>query len=291
MLKGAPYEDHSALNPAILALVLLAAVLHASWNALLKGAADRVWTTILMQLASLAVALVAVFFLPLPALHSWPWLVAGAVLHIGYNLCLIRALGLGDLGEIYPISRGASPVMVAVGGVLVAHDHLSWRQLVGIAVVSIGIISLRRGGVRRLPVSAIGVALGTAAFTACYTLADGMGARQSGGVAAYIAWLWVLDGVFIGGWFLVANRKTQRPRPNFKQIVTGCVGGLVAMIAYSAVILATTLGALGPVSALRETSVLFAALIGAVFLGERLSLARLASCLAITAGAVFIAVS
>ncbi len=279
------------MNPAILALVLLAAVLHATWNALLKGAADRVWTTIIMQLAAMVPALAAVVFLPVPALQSWPWLVAGAVLHIGYNLFLIRALGLGDLGEIYPISRGASPVMVAAGGMLFAHDHLSPRQLLGIAIVSIGIISLRRGGARRLPVSAILVALGTAAFTACYTLADGMGARQANDVAAYIAWLWVLDGLFVGGGFLIVHRGSQRPRPSFRQVLTGCAGGLVAMAAYSAVILATTLGALGPVSALRETSVLFAALIGAVFLGERLSLARLAACLAITAGAVFIAVN
>ena len=115
-----------------------------------------------------------------------------------------------------------------------------------------------------------------------------MGARQSGGVASYIAWLWVLDGVFIGGWFLLVRKPESPERPSLGQTVIGAVGGLIAMAAYSAVILATTLGALGAVSALRETSVLFAALIGAVFLGERLTLARLAACLAIVAGSFVI---
>ncbi len=276
------------MSPAIIALVLIAAILHASWNALLKQAGDRRWMTIVMQLTSMAVAAVAALFLPPPAAHSWPWLVAGATLHIGYNVFLVRALSLGDLGEIYPISRGASPGMVSAGAAVVAGDYLSLRQVIGIAVVSAGIISLRRGGGRPLPLPAILVALGTAAFTACYTIVDGMGARQSGGVASYIAWLWVLDGVFIGGWFLLVRKPESPERPSLGQTVIGAVGGLIAMAAYSAVILATTLGALGAVSALRETSVLFAALIGAVFLGERLTLARLAACLAIVAGSFVI---
>ena len=278
------------MSPAIVALVLLAAVLHASWNALLKGSGDRRWMTIVMQLSSMAAAAIAALFLPFPGLHSWPWLVAGATLHIGYNVFLVRALSLGDLGEIYPISRGASPVMVTAGAAVAAGDQLSIRQLIGIAVVSVGIISLRRGG-RRLPLSAILVALATAGFTACYTIVDGMGARQSGGVASYIAWLWVLDGMFIGGWFAFARKPETAARPSLRQTAIGAVGGLIAMVAYSAVILATTLGAIGAVSALRETSVLFAALIGAMFLGERLSVARLAACVAIAAGSFFIAVS
>ncbi|QUD87455.1 EamA family transporter [Phenylobacterium montanum] len=276
------------MSPAILGLVLAAALLHASWNALLKQAGDRRWMTIVMQLTSMAVAGVVAVFLPLPASHSWPWLVAGAIVHIGYNIFLVRALSLGDLGEIYPISRGASPVMVAAGAAIAAHDHLTLQQVVGIAVVSGGIVSLRRGAGRPMPAAAILVALATAGFTAAYTIIDGMGARQSAGVASYIAWLWVLDGVFTGGWFLLAQRRDGGARPSLGQTATGAVGGLIAMAAYSAVILATTLGALGAVSALRETSVLFAAVIGALFLGERLTAARLLSCLAIVAGSVII---
>ncbi len=279
------------MSPAIVALVLLAAVLHASWNALLKGSGDRRWMTIVMQLTSMVAAGVVTLFLPLPALRSWPWLVAGATLHIGYSVFLVRALSLGELGEIYPISRGASPVMVTAGAAIAAGDHVSMRQLIAIAVVSAGIISLRRGEGRRLPLAAILTALGTAAFTACYTITDGLGARQSGNVAAYIAWLWVLDGVFVGGWFIFARRSERGARPTLKQTIIGAAGGLVSMVAYSAIILATTLGALGAVSALRETSVLFAAVIGAVFLGERLTPGRLAACIAIAVGSFFIAVA
>ena len=279
------------MNPAVLVLVLSAALLHASWNGMLKGALDRRWMTIVMQLTAMAAAGGVALFLPLPAPHSWPWLVAGASLHIGYSVFLVRAISLGELGEIYPISRGASPVMVTAVAALAAHDRLTWPQILGIAVVSAAIVSLRRGRARTLPLTALLAALGTAAFTAGYTVVDGMGARQSGQVASYITWLWVLDGVFVGGWFLLARRPESDQRPSLKQTLMAALAGLISMAAYSAVIWATTLGALGAVSALRETSVLFAALIGALFLGERLTLGRVAACVAIAAGALFIALS
>lgn len=283
------------MSPGIVALVLMAAVLHASWNAMLKSSGDRRWTTIAMQFGPTAVAGLTLLFLPFPAAHSWPWLLGGGVLHIGYQVFLVRALSLGDLGEIYPISRGASPILVAAGAAVAAGDRLSWRQALGIAVVSLGIISLRRGGGRRLPPTALLVALGTASFTAAYTIVDGMGARGAGGgfahLAAYLAWLSVLDGIFIGGFFYFVMPAKDAGPPTLKQTLLGATGGLISMIAYGAVILATTLGALGAVSALRETSVLFAALIGAVFLGERLTPARLGSCLAIVAGSFMIALA
>jgi drug/metabolite transporter (DMT)-like permease len=284
------------MSPVIIALVLMAALLHATWNAMLKRSGDRRWTTIAMQFGPLGIAGVVAMFLPFPAAHSWPWLLAGAVLHIGYQVFLVWALGLGELGEIYPISRGASPMLVAAGAALTTGDHLSWRQGLGIIVVSVGIISLRRGGGRRLPLTALGVALGTAAFTAGYTVVDSLGARGAGPdpahLGAYLAWLSVLDGLCIGGFFLLAVPPLAGdPKPDLRQTLVGAAAGLISMIAYGVVILATTLGAMGAVSALRETSVLFAALIGAVFLGERLTVVRLAACATIVAGAFLIALA
>ena len=257
---------------------------------MLKGASDRRWMTIIMQLTSMAAGAMAMVFMPIPAAHDWPWLVAGALLHIGYSAFLVRALSLGDLGEIYPISRGASPVMVTAGSLMFAGDRLGLRQILGISVVSLGILSLRRGSARAMPLRAILIALGTAGFTAGYTITDGMGARQAENVGAYIGWLWILDGLFVGGWFyLFGRRRDGDGPPTPRQIGLAVTAGLLSMAAYSAVILATTLGAIGAVSALRETSVLFAALIGAVFLDERLTLTRMLASIGIAAGAVLIA--
>lgn len=257
---------------------------------MLKGASDRRWMTIIMQLTSMAAGAVAVAFMPMPPAHNWPWLVAGALLHIGYSAFLVRALSLGELGEIYPISRGASPVLVAAGSLVFAGDRLSLRQMLGIAVVSLGILSLRRASAKAMPLRAILTALVTAGFTAAYTIIDGMGARQAEHVGAYIGWLWILDGLFVGGWFYLFGRRREGDGPpSPRQTGLAVTAGLLSMAAYSAVILATTLGAIGAVSALRETSVLFAALIGGVFLRERLTAARVLACIGIAAGAVLIA--
>ena len=274
------------MTPAVLLLVLCAAILHASWNAVLRGGGDRLWSMTLMMAAVTAVTGVAAFALPPPAAASWPCVVASAVIHVGYNLSLVRTYRSGDLGQTYPVSRGSSPVLVALGALLFARETLTAASTVGIALVSGGIVSLAfgRGTVRGgfLP-----AAFTTGVLIGAYTVVDGIGVRLSGNSLAYtntMFLLWSVTAPFVF-WAL----RGRPPAYTGAQTAMALVGGLVSLLAYGIVIWAMQYGAMGVVSALRETSVVWAALIGRLFLREELTARRLASCAAIALGAACLA--
>ena len=262
--------------------VLAAALMHAGWNAILKSGNDRVWSMLVMQVTMAVVAALAVPFLPIPAQASWLWLIAGAVLHTAFRAVLVHAFGYGDLAEIYTISRGASPVIVTVGAALVAGDRPGILTLLGILLISGGIVGMRRSGTRNLPHAALIAGVVLATLTAAYTVVDGMGARLSGAALSFIVWLYVLGGVGTVIWALVVRRGLAVP--SFAETRQSIYGGLVAMTAYGIVIWASTLGDMGAISALRETSVVFAAVIGHLFLREPLTLQRLLACTTVAVG-------
>lgn len=221
-----------------------------------------------------------------PAIESWGYAVLSGLLHVGYNLFLVRSYRVGDLGQVYPIARGSSPVLVTVGAAVFAGESITPGQLLGIALVSGGIISLAFRG-RSLSVPSLPYALGTGGFIAAYSVVDGIGARLSGAPLAYTVWMCALWGVlmpvvYIG---LRDTRSLFCVRPG---TVTALVGGLVSLLAYGMVIYAMTEAPLGAVSALRETSVLFAVLIGYVFLGETLTARRILACAVIASGTLII---
>lgn len=270
----------------IVLLILFAALLHAGWNALLRAGTDRLWSMTVMCLAvGIASAIAALFMAP-PASVSWGYAVLSAMLHVGYNLFLVRSYRTGDFGQIYPIARGSSPVLVSAGAFLFAGEKPDPAALLGIALVSAGIIFLAfRGSRLRMP--SLPYALGTGCFIAAYSVADGIGARLSGAPMAYTAWMCALWGLLMPALYvgLRGRRSLCLPRPGFGQ---GFAGGLVSLLAYGIVIYAMSVAPMGAVSALRETSVLFAALIGYLFLGESLTILRLLACVAIAAGTVMI---
>jgi len=270
----------------IIALVLFAALLHASWNALLRGGADRLWSMTVMCLAVALASVAAAVFLPAPARASWMYAVLSAVLHVGYNLFLVRSYRAGDLGQTYPISRGSSPLLITVAASAFAGERVAMSALLGIALVAGGIISLAFNG-RKLAVPSLPYALGTGCFIAAYSVVDGIGVRLSGAPMAYTAWMCALWGalmpaVYIG---LRGADNLFTMRPGFATAVTG---GLVSLLAYGIVIYAMSGAPMGAVSALRETSVLFAALIGYFFLGETLTVRKMLACAVIAAGAIVI---
>jgi len=266
-------------------LVLFAALLHATWNALLHGNRDRFRSTTWMSVGVAILAAFAIPFLPLPSPAAWPCIVASGLIHIGYNLCLVRAYQTGDLGEAYPISRGSSPLLVALGAALFAHEKLAPMHLLGILLVSCGIISL---ALQRGRVSRTGTiwAIVTGATIAAYTVIDGIGVRLAGHSASYTAWMflfyWLMPLLFI------QKRGTTALRAPASDIASSITGGLVSVAAYGIVVWAVQFSAMGTVSALRETSVLFAAVIGRLFLKEKLTVQRLISCLVIALGAICI---
>jgi drug/metabolite transporter (DMT)-like permease len=270
----------------IIALILFAALLHASWNALLRGGADRLWSMTVMCLAvALASVVMAVFLAP-PAQASWMYAVLSAVLHVGYNLFLVRSYRAGDLGQTYPISRGSSPLLITIAASVFAGERVEMSALLGIALVAGGIISLAFNG-RKLAVPSLPYALGTGCFIAAYSVVDGIGVRLSGAPMAYTVWMCALWGVLMPAVYIglrgAGNLFTMRPG-----FATAFIGGLVSLLAYGIVIYAMSGAPMGAVSALRETSVLFAALIGYFFLGETLTVRKMLACAVIAAGTIII---
>jgi len=271
----------------VIALVLAAALLHASWNALLKSSHDRLASLSLMTLGAGLGAIPLVLWRPWPQAESWFYILLSGLLHTGYNLFLIRAYRIGDFGQSYPIARGSSPLLVALGAAVFAGEQLGIYTVIGIALVSLGIVSLAnlRAMRRREHLSGPLAALATGAFIAAYTITDGIGARLAGDAIAYAGWLFVADSIPLA--LLYQYKHGRSPVVlSHKDTWIGLAGGVMSLLAYGIVIWAVTLAPMGMVSALRETSVLFALLIGTLFLGEKLTLRRVLSCAVIAAGAI-----
>lgn len=263
-------------------LILLAAFLHAFWNALLKGGADRLWSMTVMGLTTTLAGLILAPFLPLPLPASWPCMLLSALLHVGYNAFLIRAYRSGEFGSAYPVARGSSPLLVTLGAALAAGEWPTLTALAGIALVSIGIISLAFRG-RRLPEAGIFYALGTGCFIAAYSVTDGIGGRLSGNATAYTLWMCLLWGMTAVPVYWLRRRDWRLWR-GFMPTATAALGGLLSLLAYGIVIFAMTAAPMGAVSALRETSVLFAILLGRIFFAEKLTGRRIVSVVVIVMG-------
>jgi drug/metabolite transporter (DMT)-like permease len=267
-------------------VVLFAAVLHASWNAMLRAGADRLWSITIMCIAIAIVCAALSLVVPMPAQASWGYAVLSALLHVGYNLFLVRTYRSGDLGQTYPISRGSSPLLVSLGAAVFAGEVPDAISAIGVALVSGGIISLAFQG-RKLGLGTLPYALGTGCFIGAYSVTDGIGVRLSGTPVGYTVWMCLLWGVMAPPVYVVIRDWRSLVRgPRETLVAAG--GGVVSLIAYGIIIYAMSLGAMGPVSALRETSVVFAALIGRFFLHERLTAHRIAACLLVGIGAICI---
>ncbi|KXU95499.1 multidrug DMT transporter permease [Caballeronia megalochromosomata] len=269
-------------------VVLFAAVLHASWNAMLHGNRDRFLSMTWMSIAIGVVSALAVLYLPMPAQAAWPYIVASGLVHIVYNVSLVRSYRRGDLAQAYPIARGSSPMLVTLGAAMFAHEGIGPLHAFGIALISGGIMALALQGGR---VSRAGglAALTTGVTIAIYTVIDGIGVRLSDGEAlSYTAWMfmfyWFMPVIFVAKRGLPALWMPVKDTP--MAVGSSLAGGLVSIAAYGIVIWAMQSGAMGAVSALRETSVVFAALIGRVFLREPVSAKRWLACVVVASGAV-----
>ena len=270
----------------ILAPVLLAAALHAGWNLLVKMGGDKLCTAGLLSATGGVICLFLIGFFPLPEAGAWPYIVASAVIHTFYRLFLVRAYHHGDMGVVYPIARGLSPVLVALGALAFAGERLDVAQTAGIAAIVIAICGLTfTNGRHNIPLPAVGFALGTALSIACYTVVDGLGGRLAGSPHAYFLWMKVIDGAIFpslvlgirGRAFLATARTNWRP---------GVAGAMMSMGAYWIVIWAMSITPMAPVSALRETSVLFGALLSGLVLKEGKLALRLAAAAIIACGVI-----
>lgn len=260
--------------------------MHAGWNTLLRAAADRMWSMTVMSAAVAVACGLLTPLVPVPAPASWGCVLASAVIHVGYNLFLVRTYRSGDLGQTYPIARGASPLLVSLGAAVFAGEWPGLVSVSGVLLVAGGILSLALQG-RRISRDVVPWALGTGCFIGAYTVIDGIGARLSGAPVGYTVWMCLIQGALTLPFFTVQRGWRSMIRGRRETLIVAG-GGLISLVAYGIVILAMSLGPMGPVSALRETSVVFAALFGRLFLKEKLTAWRLAACAVIAVGAVFI---
>lgn len=278
------------MSTFVIVIVLSAAMLHAVWNAIVKTAADRTIMLGLVALGHVIPGAVMVALLPLPAPESLPYVLASTVIHFGYFYMLGRAYAHGDLSVVYPIARGVVPALVALWAMLFAGEVLPLQAWGGIALIACGIQlsswQALRSGVGR---AALGYAVGTGICISAYSLTDGLGVRLSGNTLSYWAWgafLHLFVTLFIG---LRKRNALGALRPRTWAIGIG--GGFVSMTAYGLVLYAKNYAPLGAVSALRETSVIFAALIGFVFLKEGNWMRRLGAAVLMAGGVALIGTS
>jgi drug/metabolite transporter (DMT)-like permease len=283
-------------------LVLSAAFLHASWNALLRGGADRTQSMLIMNVTVGISGLAMMAAVGLPSSASAIYLFASGLIHLVYNALLVRMYRSGDLGETYPVARGSSPALVALGGSLLAGEWMNLIGTVGIGLVCAGIFLLAAArarseeraepdlasdraapGAGRFHAMNLPAALATGISIAAYTVVDGLGVRASGNWIAYTGGLFVFF-LAVPLWYLARGRRTVFAVP-LAEAGKAASGGLISLAAYGAIIWAMQGSAMGAVSALRETSVVFAALLGAAFLNERLTGLRIAACCIIAVGA------
>lgn len=273
-----------------LSIVLFAALLHASWNAMVKAGGDRALILAGVALSHALAGAALILLSEPPARESWPALIVSTLVHYAYYALLFQAYRLGDLSQVYPISRGLAPMLVAVGAFLLIGESLPPLAWTGLIAVSLGIwlLSLRPQGVevdRRAVV--VAVVLGLA--IASYSVADGIGVRLAGDPTGYMGWLFLFEAPVV--FAVLGPRILRRGAIDPRTFALGMLGGLFAVTAYGLVLYAKTIAPIGVVSAVRESSVVIAALIGVILLGERPWKKRIVAALIVATGVVALAAS
>jgi phosphonate utilization associated putative membrane protein len=277
------------VSGSIVLVVLCGALLHASWNALIKSGRDQQLDTALIHTLGCFVGLALVSLVGLPRIEAVPWLVASLVIHVGYYITLVGAYRHGDLGFAYPLMRGTAPLLVALVSGRLIGEHLSLPAWLGVAGISAGVLLI---GLTHAPAPgakrrhALGFALANAAIIAAYTLVDGVGVRTSGHALQYVGALFLVDG--IPYFTLVLWQRRERLPETMAYLraraPVALLGACASMGSYGIALWAMTRAPVASVAALRETSVLFAALIGTLMLKERFRLQRAAGTCVIVAG-------
>lgn len=266
-------------------VVLFAAALHATWNAIVKGSGDTVMSTTLVTGWAAALAAMILPWLPGPDPTSWPFIATSACLQIVYFVLVARIYRTADMGVTYPVMRGAAPLIVSLVSLLTPHASLPPIAWLGIGVICAGILSTV--GQRRLRSPVTAWALLNAAVIATYTLVDGAGVRRSGAPAAYTLWIFLLTGAPLLGWTLI-KRRSELVRHLTGRWRVGMVAGAGTVGSYGLALWAMTTSSVALVAALRETAILFAIAIARVVLKERISRWQVAGATAIATGAVLI---
>ncbi len=276
------------MNTSVFLAVLFSALLHASWNAVIRAGNDRFQGMFLLTVSQGVMGVAMAAFVPLPKGEVWLWLLASGALHSGYKMFLAAAYKHGDLSRVYPIARGVAPMIVVVAGFFLLSDVLDGKEYAGIGLIGVGVILMAQGAFSNGEARVlIPFALGSALCTAGYSILDGLGARIAGNATQFTAWLFIFDAIVFSG-VTIATSGLTRLKASRKSWFLGSFAGALSLATYWIAIWAMTVAPIALVAALRETSVLFAVLIGVFWMKERADLGKLVAALVIVSGIVLI---
>jgi drug/metabolite transporter (DMT)-like permease len=279
--------DPSTTLPLTVTLaVLAAAVTHATWNAIAHGIKDQTLAFALIGVGGIIVAIPLIIVAATPRPACWPYLLASIVIHIFYNLLLMRCYRLGEFGQVYPLARGTSPLVVTILAAIFVHEHLGLPQIGGVLIVSAGLATLVLAG-RRPGRAAFLAAIATGLTIAAYTTVDGVGVRLAHSPVGYIGWLMLLESLCVPMFALIRRRDVLLKQPP-RILLAGLAAGALSVLAYGLVLWAQTRGSLAPIAALRETSVIFGAIISTLIFREPFGRTRIAATVLVVAGIVLL---
>ena len=276
------------MDKVVFLAVLGAAAMHAGWNAVVKVGLDRFSSILLLALVQALIAVPVLPFVQKPLIEAWPWIAASAALHTGYKIFLVHSYTRGDLSQMYPLARGSAPMLVALYSLTVLGEPMAATGLAAVSAIAVGVILMSfKGGATldRMHPIAVLYALGTAAFTASYTLVDGIGARATGTASGFILWMVIGDAVGMILYAVIARGRTAISGLRSAWL-TGLIAGGLSLGSYWVAVWAMTKAPIALVAALRETSVLFAMMIGAIWLQEPLTRWRWVAAILIGGGVV-----
>jgi len=305
-------DPSTTLSLTVTLVVLAAAVTHATWNAIAHGIRDQTLAFALIGLGGIAVSIPLVIVAAMPRSSAWPYLLASVAIHVFYNLLLMQCYRLGEFSQVYPLARGISPLVVTILAAVFVHEHLALPQIGGVAIVSAGLAFLvfagrrpgRAGGSAPAATGgqvsnvvppgqhrgALLAAVGTGLTIAAYTTVDGVGVRLSASPVGYIGWLILLESLCVPMFAAVRRREVLLKQPR-RILLSGLAAGALSVLAYGLVLWAQTRGALAPIAALRETSVIFGAIIGTLVFREPFGRARIAATVLVVTGIVLLNVA
>jgi drug/metabolite transporter (DMT)-like permease len=285
-------DPSTTLSLTVTLAVLAAAVTHAVWNAIAHGIKDQTLAFALIGVGGAAVSIPLVIVAVLPRSSCWPYLLASVAIHVFYNLLLMQCYRLGEFSQVYPLARGVSPLVVTILAAVFVHEHLAFFQVVGVVIVSAGLAFLVFAGRRpgRQSRGALLAAVGTGLTIAAYTTVDGVGVRLSASPVGYIGWLILLQSPCVPLFAAIRRRDVLLKQPR-RILLSGLAAGALSVLAYGLVLWAQTRGALAPIAALRETSVIFGAIIGTLVFREPFGRHRITATVLVVAGIVLLNVA
>ena len=274
------------MTTTVFIAVIFAAIIHSVWNGMIKKHEDKYIALVALVWGHVPLSIIVLFFTPMISLKSIPYIFISAIFLAGYEWCLLSAYRLADYTKVYPIARGSAPIFIVIFSLLFFSINISTSELIGIIIISLGIIILSFKNFKIITnYSAIFYAIATGFFISCYSITDGFGGRASFSPLNYTAWLMIFNATVTFPILLVIMKKTNA----FREVYTKgkkifFVGGPLSYTAYAIVVWAFTHAPVPLVAALRETSIIFALLIGSLFLKEKLTLLKIISILVIFLG-------